>query len=948
MPRKENEHNTVMPEDTIAIFGASQHNLQNVNIKLPRNRLIVFCGVSGSGKSSLAFDTIYAEGQRRYVESLSTYARHLLGDLDRPAVDHIEGLSPAIAIDQKSVAANPRSTVATATDIYDYLRVLFARVGQPHCPECGQPIHASTVQNVVDQIMAMPEDTRILVLAPVQPESGDDWYGVIRDARRAGFVRIRIDGEIDSLDHRIQLETDPETIEIVVDRLVIKPDIRSRLADSVETALSQGRDRVIIAEVDGPDHHYSTRYACPQCDVSIQPLTPQMFSFNNPLGMCETCEGIGVVQEVDPSLLVEDPDLSIRQGALKPYGSVNNGRAGHLLQGLADYYEFSLDTPWNRLPQKVTDTILYGSGDEEVEFAYAGKDGRTFEYSQPFEGLVNVSRRRLANAKSNARKHYYENFVADVPCPDCGGSRLCRESLAVTVARRSIADITALNIVEAERFFAELALEGTSSIIAAELVSEIRARLQFMVKVGVGYLTIDRAAPTLSRGEAQRIRLATQIGSGLAGVMYILDEPSIGLHQRDHSHLLETIVNLRDLGNSVIVVEHDAETIRAADHVVEFGPGAGALGGHVIYSGDLAGMLEDPKSRTGAYLSGRMSIPAPIERRIPAPEPIRIIGATHHNLKNIDVDIPLGILTCVTGVSGSGKSTLVHDILYRALRRQLHNSSDQPGKHKSIQGVDLVDKIIHIDQNPIGRTPRSNPATYAGVFAPIRELFAQTPEARMRGYDPARFSFNTRGGRCEACQGKGTRQVEMDFLPDVHVRCDECGGTRYNRETLQVAYKGKNIADVLDLTIAEAQAFFESIPKINRILQTLCDVGLEYLRLGQPATTLSAGEAQRIKLARELARPGSGATLYILDEPTTGLHFADIDRLLNIINRLVDQGNTAVVIEHNLDVIKTADHVIDIGPEGGEAGGYVVAVGTPEDIAACEASHTGYFLKTVI
>ncbi len=936
-----------MAQDNIRIYGAREHNLQDISLELPRNRLIVFCGVSGSGKSSLAFDTIYAEGQRRYVESLSTHARHLLGEMDRPAVDHIEGLSPAIAIDQRSVAANPRSTVATATDIYDFLRVLFARVGQPHCPECGKPIHASTVQNIVDQIMAIPEGTRLLILAPVQPED-DDWYGVVRDARRSGFVRIRLDGQVLSLDEKISLDKDPQSAEIVVDRIAINPDIRSRLADSVETALAHGEDVVIAAEVEGPDHVFSTRYACPECDVSIRPLTTQMFSFNGPHGMCPTCEGIGAVKQIKPSLLIEDPEKSILDGALKPYGSVKSVHVGHLLGGLAQYYDFDLAMPWKELPQRVRDVVIYGSGDEEIEFTYEGRDGRSFTYSQPFEGLVNVSRRRFENATSSARRNYYESFVADVPCPDCGGSRLCKESLAVTVTGHNIAEITAMNIVEAERFFSELSLEGSQSIIAAELIREIKARLEFMLKVGVGYLTLDRTSPSLSRGEAQRIRLATQIGSGLAGVMYILDEPSIGLHLRDHHHLLQIISDLRDLGNSVIIVEHDAATIRAADYVVEFGPGAGADGGQIVYAGDVDGLLAESRSKTGGYLSGRLAIQSPPEYRKPKGQSLRIIGASEHNLKQIDVEIPLGVLTCVTGVSGSGKSTLVHEVLYRALRRDLHNSSDRPGAHQAIEGSKHIDKVINIDQNPIGRTPRSNPATYAGLFGPIRELFAQTPEARMRGYDQGRFSFNIRGGRCEACEGKGTRQVEMDFLPDVYITCDECKGARYNRETLEVLYKGKNIANVLQLTVVQALELFENVPKIRRILQTLCDVGLEYLQLGQPATTLSAGEAQRIKLARELSKPGSGSTLYILDEPTTGLHFADIEKLLRIINRLVDQGNTALIIEHNLDVIKPADHVIDLGPEGGDEGGYVVATGTPQEVAECKESYTGRFLKGVL
>ena len=933
-----------MAEDKIRIYGAREHNLQDINLELPRNRLVVFCGVSGSGKSSLAFDTIYAEGRRRYVESLSTHARHLLGDLDRPAVDHLDGLSPAIAIDQSSVAANPRSTVGTVTDVYDFLRVLFARVGEPHCPECGRPIHASTVQNIVDRVMALPEGSRLLVLAPVQPEPDDDWYGVLREARRSGFARIRLDGSVRSLDERISMDPPPGSAEIVVDRVVLKPEDRSRLADSIETALEHGKETVIIAEMDGPDYAFSTRYACAECDVSVRPLTPQMFSFNNPQGMCPTCEGLGMVKQIEPSRLIADPQKSIRQGALRLYGH-SGGRSAHLLEGLAQHYGFDLDTPWKKLPEDAREVILYGSGEEEIKFTYEGRDGRIFDYSQPFEGLVNISRRRLEEAGNGLAGSRYRSLLAEMLCPDCGGARLSKAALAVTVADHSIAQISAMTISEAEQFFSTLSLQGSRSIIAAELLHQVRARLQFMLKVGVGYLTLDRPAPTLSRGEGQRIRLATQIGSGLAGVMYILDEPSTGLHQRDHQSLLETILDLRDLGNTVIVVEHDPDTMRTADWLVEFGPGAGASGGRVIYAGDLQAMLDDPRSITDPYQSGRGHVAAPGPNRKPDDRHLRIYGATEHNLKNVTVDIPLGMMVCVTGVSGSGKSSLVHDVLYRALRRKLHNSADVPGKHQAIEGTQHLDKVINIDQSAIGRTPRSNPATYAGLFGPIRELFAQTPEARMRGYDQSRFSFNVRGGRCEACEGKGTRQVEMDFLPDVHVTCDECKGSRYNRETLQVRYKGKSIAEVLQLTVDEALLLFENVPKIRRILQTLCDVGLEYLQLGQPATTLSAGEAQRIKLARELSRPDSGATLYILDEPTTGLHFADIEKLLRIINRLVDQGNSALVIEHNLDVIRASDYIIDLGPEGGDEGGRLIVAGTPPQIAACPQSYTGQFLS---
>jgi len=931
----------------IRIMGAREHNLKGVTLDLPRESLVVFCGVSGSGKSSLAFDTIFAEGRRRYVESLSPFARYVLGELARPAVDHIEGLSPAIAIDHMSSMANPRSTVATATDIYDFLRVLFARVGQPHCPDCGTPVQAMTVQNIVDTLMALGEDTRLQVLAPVEPED-DDWHGVLRDARRAGFARVRIDGDTRELAEKIGVDPPPQSMQIVVDRLAIKEGIESRLTDSIETALAHGDAVVIVDVVGSGDLAFSTRYACPTCDNTVRPLSPAMFSFNSPHGTCPTCKGIGVVKQVDPSLLIADPSKSIAEGALRPYGELDPADESQVLHSVARHYGFDLRTPWRKLDPAIREVILHGSGDELVEFSHRRANGGSTTYSEPFEGLVKTIQNRYDKSNSGSRRSYYEVFVGDVVCSECGGFRLNRDALAVRVSGASIAEVVSMTVEQAAEFFATLSLSGTDSVIAAELVRQINQRLTFLVKVGVGYLTLERGAPTLSRGEAQRIRLATQIGSRLAGVMYILDEPSAGLHQRDHTQLLETLFELRDLGNSVIVVEHDAETIRRADHVVEFGPGAGVEGGEVIYQGDVAGMLEDKRSITGAYLSGRRSIVTPPVRRESNGKSIRIIGATEHNLRDVDVEIPLGLFVCVTGVSGSGKSTLVHDILYRALRRDLHRSKDRPGAHRAIEGLDGVDKVIHIDQRPIGRTPRSNTATYTELFDIIRDLMAQTPDAQMRGYGPSRFSFNTGSGRCPVCEGKGTLQVEMDFLPDVHVTCEECGGKRYNRETLQVYYKGKTIADMLELTVAEARELFANHYKAARVLDTLCQVGLDYIRLGQPATTLSAGEAQRVKLSRELARPGNGSTLYILDEPTTGLHFADIDKLLDIINRLVDAGHTAVVIEHNLDVIKTADWVIDIGPEGGDRGGEVVAVGTPEQIVRIDRSHTGRFLRSVL
>ncbi len=943
----EYRHSMDRNSSIIRIMGAREHNLKSVSIDLPRERLVVFCGVSGSGKSSLAFDTIFAEGRRRYVESLSPFARYMLGEMARPAVDHIEGLSPAIAIDHMSSMANPRSTVATATDIYDFLRVLYARVGQPHCPECGTPVQAMTVQNIVDTLMALDEGTRIQVLAPVEAED-DDWHGVLRDARRAGFARIRVDGVVHELAEKITVEPPPEAMQIVVDRLAIKDGIASRLTDSVETALTHGDDVVMVDVVDGDELVFSTRYACPTCDNTVRTLSPAMFSFNSPHGTCPTCKGIGVVKQVDPSLLVSDPGKSISEGALRPYGELDPEDESQVLHSLAHHYDFDLRTPWRKLEQRIRDIILHGSGDENVEFAHRRANGGSTTYSEPFEGLVGIIQGRYDKSNFGSRRSYYESFVGDVVCPECKGYRLNRDALAVRVAGVAISDVVAMTVERAVEFFASLSLSGTDSVVAAELVRQINQRLTFLIKVGVGYLTLERGAPTLSRGEAQRIRLATQIGSRLAGVMYILDEPSAGLHQRDHTELLETLFELRDIGNSVIVVEHDAETIRQADHVVEFGPGAGVAGGEVIYQGDLEGMLNDKRSLTGAYLSGRRSIVTPPLRREATRGSIRILGAAEHNLRDVDVEIPLGMFVCVTGVSGSGKSTLVHDILYRALRRDLHRSKDRPGAHRAIEGLDGVDKVIHIDQRPIGRTPRSNAATYTELFDIIRELMAQTPDAQLRGYGPSRFSFNTGSGRCPVCDGKGTLQVEMDFLPDVHVTCEECGGKRYNRETLQVYYKGKTIADMLDLTVAEARDLFANHYKAGRILDTLCDVGLDYIRLGQPATTLSAGEAQRVKLSRELARPGNDSTLYILDEPTTGLHFADIDKLLDIINRLVDAGHTAVVIEHNLDVIKTADWVIDIGPEGGDRGGEVVAVGTPEQVALVAKSHTGRFLQSVL
>ncbi|MEI6499666.1 MAG: excinuclease ABC subunit UvrA [Armatimonadota bacterium] len=937
-----------MPEDFIHIYGASEHNLRDLSLELPRNKLVVFCGVSGSGKSSLAFDTIYAEGQRRYVESLSPYARQFLGTMTRPAVDHIDGLSPAIAIDQKSASSNPRSTVATITEIYDYLRVLFARAGEPHCHLCGVPVTASTPQMIVDKIAALGEDTKVLIMAPVTRLPGDTWVQVVRDIRRAGFARVRIDGVITPLDTPIDLGDAEHALEVVVDRITVHERSLARLADSVETALAFSSGTIIAGIVDGEETRYSTSYACHQCGTPVGEMTPQLFSFNSPSGMCPGCGGLGFIRDMDPNLFVADQSKSILQGALQPFGDV---KGGHLLQTLTDlakHYDFDLDTPWRDLPRTVREVVLYGSGGEEIAFTYETVKGRKIVYNKPFHGLVTASKKRYQDSESTNEKNFLEKYVAELPCPDCGGSRLRPEALAVAFARKNIAEITRLDVFSALRFFGEVTLSPRQGIIAAEVLKEITARLQFMVDVGVGYLGLDRAAPTLSGGEAQRIRLATQIGSGLAGVLYILDEPSIGLHQRDQEKLLQTLFQLRDLGNTLIVVEHDELTIRAADHLVEFGPGAGVRGGEVTFSGDYDAMLKSPTSLTGKYLSGVRTIPVPQYRRKPTGKFLSVKGAHEHNLQHISVDLPLGSFVCVTGVSGTGKSTLVHDVVYKALRRKLHRSHEPPGKYESLAGLEHLDKVINIDQSPIGRTPRSNPATYAHVFGPLRDLFASLPEAQIRGYKPGRFSFNVRGGRCELCQGDGTIRVEMHFLPAVYVACEQCRGSRYNRETLQVRYKGKNIAEVLDMTVAEALEHFENLPQIARVLRMLNEVGLDYVKLGQSGTTLSGGEAQRLKLARELAKIGTGNTLYVLDEPTTGLHFADIEKLLQVLERLTDAGNTVLVIEHNLDVIKSADYVIDLGPEGGAAGGKIIAQGTPEQVAKMEHSHTGKYLRAVL
>lgn len=931
-------------EDRIRIFGAREHNLKGVDLELPRGRLIVFTGVSGSGKSSMALDTIHAEGQRRYVESLSTYARQFFANMQRPAVDHIDGLSPAIAIDQRSSSGNQRSTVATITDIHDFLRVLFARAGQVFCYSCGRPVRAHTAQQIIDRVLALEEGTRVHVLAPVRAAADQALVDVARDARRQGFVRIRVDGDLLDISAGLPDPTrEFETVEIVVDRLVVKEGIRSRVADSVETALEQGDGLIVIDVVDGADLHLSTRFSCPECGIAYPELTPAMFSFNSPAGMCPECDGLGTQRGLDPDRLVADPSKSILDGALEIYGDVTTRHVRHILEGLAEHYDFDLTTPWRELPEQARQVILYGT-DSEISFEYQTRGGKQFEYTKRFEGLIPASQRRYRDTNSSGQKRFYDRFFAPLPCPACEGERLRPESRAVRVGGLSLGEITAMTAERALEFFRSLELPEMDAALCSELLDEIRSRLHFMVEVGVGYLTLDRTAPTLAGGEAQRIRLATQLGSGLAGVLYILDEPSIGLHPVDHDRLLNVLERLRDLGNTVIVVEHDAETILRADWVVDFGPGPGIEGGEVVYEGEVQRLLESDESLTGRYLSGRRVIPVPEQRRAGAGESLVIRGASQYNLRGIDVRVPLGTFTCVTGVSGSGKSTLVQEIIYRALRRRLHRSLDVPGEHREMVGWEHLERVVSIDQEPIGRTPRSNPATYSRVMAPIRELFAAVPEARMRGYEPGRFSFNVPGGRCEACQGTGTRTVEMHMLPDVFVDCDECGGTRYNRETLQIRYKGKTIAEVLDLTITEALELFQNVPRVQRILETLQSVGLGYLKLGQPATTLSGGEAQRLKLARELARPESGHTMYILDEPTTGLHFADIARLLDVLEDLVSAGNTVLVIEHNIEVIKSADYVIDLGPGGGEAGGRIIATGTPEEVASADGSATGRFL----
>ncbi len=937
--------------DHIIIKGAREHNLKNVDLTLPRDQLIVFTGLSGSGKSSLAFDTLYAEGQRRYVESLSSYARMFLGQMEKPDVDYIEGLSPAISIDQKTTSRNPRSTVGTVTEIHDYLRLLYARIGTPHCPECGREIQQQTVDQMIDQITALPERTRIQVLAPLVRGRKGEHVKLLEDMAKQGYVRVRIDGETYELSETPELNKNQKhTIEVVVDRLVIRDDIQQRLTDSLETAMGLSGGLVIINIVDGEDMLFSQNYACPECGISIEELTPRMFSFNNPYGACPTCAGLGYRMVVNPDAVLPDRRLSLNQGAIHASGWNSAEDGGSVsrayLQALARHYEFSLDTPVMELPEEALDAILYGTKNLKLKIEYKSQRGSS-SFSAPFEGVIPNLERRYRESSSDMIKEELSGYMINSPCPDCGGKRLKKTSLAVTIGGKSIIDVSEMSVRECRDFFAKLELNEKQRMIGEQILKEVNSRLGFLVDVGLDYLTLSRSAGTLSGGEAQRIRLATQIGSSLMGVLYILDEPSIGLHQRDNARLLATLQHLRDLGNTLIVVEHDDETMLAADYLVDIGPGAGAHGGQIIAAGTPQEVMNNPASLTGQYLSGKRKVPVPKTRRTPTGW-LTVRGARANNLTGIDVRFPLGVITCVTGVSGSGKSSLVNEILFKHLSRDLNRSHEQPGLHDGIDGMEQLDKIIAIDQSPIGRTPRSNPATYTGVFDLIREVFAATPDAKAHGYKSARFSFNVKGGRCEACSGDGIVKIEMHFLPDVYVPCDVCKGHRYNRETLEVRYKGKNIYEVLEMTCEEALAFFEPLPRIANKLRTLVDVGLGYVKLGQPSTTLSGGEAQRIKLATELSRRATGRTLYVLDEPTTGLHMADVDRLNQVLQKLADAGNSLVIIEHNLDVIKTADWLIDLGPEGGDRGGRLVAVGTPEDLVKVPESYTGQFLKRML
>ena len=936
-------------ENSIRIKGARAHNLKNISLEIPRDKLVVITGLSGSGKSSLAFDTIYAEGQRRYVESLSSYARQFLGQMDKPDVDQIDGLSPAISIDQKTTSHNPRSTVGTVTEIYDYLRLLFARAGRPHCPKCGKPITQQTIDQMIDQIKELPERTKLLIMAQVVRGKKGEHKKILAHIRHEGYVRVRIDGEVMDVGEDIQLEKNKKhTIEVVIDRLVVREGMETRLADSLETALKLGDGVAYVQIVDGELLMFSENFACVDCGISLPEITPRMFSFNNPYGACPVCMGLGSHMEFDEELVLPDPELSVGGGVFAPLSKNLHSYAMCVMKALLESRGYTLETPWNEIDKKTQDVLLHGSGDERYKFHYVNMFGENKEYFVPFEGVMPLLSRRYQETDSDEMRESYENYMTEIPCKACHGARLKPETLSVTVGGRNIYEVTTMTIRQADAFFDNLELTAREQKIASQILKEIHARLSFLLNVGLDYLTLSRSAGTLSGGEAQRIRLATQIGSGLQGVLYVLDEPSIGLHQRDNNRLLATLKHLRDLGNTLIVVEHDEDTMYAADHIVDIGPGAGAHGGQVVAQGTVEDIMKVPESITGQYLSRRKFIPVPAKRRPGNGKFIEVVGAAENNLKNLTVKFPLGTLTLVTGVSGSGKSTLVNEILYKGIASRLYHAKGKPGKHKKIKGLENIDKIIDIDQQPIGRTPRSNPATYTGVFDAIRELFSQTSEARMRGYKAGRFSFNVKGGRCEACKGDGILKIEMHFLPDVYVPCEVCKGARYNRETLEVRYKGKNISEVLDMTIDEAVDFFANVPRIARKLKIIQDVGLGYIKLGQPATTLSGGEAQRVKLATELSRRSTGKTLYILDEPTTGLHTADIHKLLDILQRLVDGGDTVVVIEHNLDVIKTADYIIDLGPEGGDQGGTIVATGRPEDIVKVPASYTGKFLQPLL
>lgn len=940
-----------MSLDKIVVKGANEHNLKNIDVTIPRDKLVVITGLSGSGKSSLAFDTIYAEGQRRYMESLSSYARMFIGQMEKPDVQSIEGLSPSISIDQKTTSKNPRSTVGTVTEIYDYLRLLYARIGVPHCPVCGKKIEQQTIDQIVDSVMEIGEGTKFQILAPVVRGKKGMHQKVLEQARKSGFSRVRVDGNIYDLSEEISLEKNKKhNIEIVVDRLVVKDSIRGRLTDSLETTMKLAKGIAIVAIVGGEEITYSQNYACPEHGISVEEITPRMFSFNNPFGACPKCTGIGVFMKIDPDLIIPDPSKSIRQGGLKGSGWALEGNtiAEAYMVGLADHYGFSLDTPIEDLPKEIVDILLYGTKGEKIKIHRFSQRKGFESYETDFEGIIGNLERRYRETNSNWIKEEIQGYMSEHHCDECDGKRLRKESLAVTVGGKNISDFCDMSVVEAVEFLKNLQLTDREKFIGKSILKEINSRLSFLNSVGLEYLTLSRSTGTLSGGESQRIRLATQIGSSLMGVVYILDEPSIGLHQRDNDKLLDTLKALRDNGNTVLVVEHDEDTMRASDYIVDVGPGAGIHGGEIVAQGTCEEIMANEKSITGQYLSGKRTIPVPTERRKGNGKFLKIIGAQQNNLKNINVKIPLGEFVCVTGVSGSGKSSLVNEILYKKLAKELNRAKCKAGKHKKIEGIENLDKVIQIDQSPIGRTPRSNPATYTGVFGDIRSLYANTNDAKMRGYGPGRFSFNVKGGRCEACQGDGINKIEMHFLPDVYVPCDVCKGKRYNRETLEVKYKGKSIYDVLEMTVEEGCEFFQNIPKIARKLQTLYDVGLGYIKIGQSSTTLSGGEAQRVKLATELSKRSTGKTIYILDEPTTGLHIADVHRLIEVLQKLVDTGNTVVVIEHNLDLIKTADHIIDLGPEGGDRGGTLVATGTPKQVAKVKESYTGQYLKKML